>query len=914
MIWKALCRILYISSKKNCPKNTMVSPIRHFLQKGTIRSRLLVAFILLVLLPTSAVTLTTTVIDLSSGKELIKKQLFSVATLKASQVNAWVDLLEKDLGIVLAVTRLKKISDEFQHEFFFANKEAEFKNFQKNLDEIFQTVRSFEEVFLLSPSGYVMMSTDQESIGQFRGLQPYFSEGIKYPGVHVQAHAFSSNDKGVNKVVAVHPVHNFRKEVMGVLCGLTGMTRLMEIMSERTGLNQTGETYLVGKNRVLLTESRLSGYSPGSVFMSSEGISAALDRHENGSGIYRDYRGVPVLGVFLWIPKIEVALLSEMDRIEAYMPIYIMLALNIGMGLFALIIACVLSIFFARGIADPLSELANTATRIADGELYLNVKQDRKDEIGSLAKAFNSMADQMSHRLEAYRLISGMSRKFISISSAEIDGAVYRALKTFGQYYGADRGYVFRISSDPDFFSKTHEWLREGIESQENKIQMLPVNQTNPWLLTQLQSMQVVHVPCVEELPQEATAEKAQWPFKDIHSFIWIPLIFGEILKGFVGFDFLKESQKIGEEDIRFLRMIGEIICNSLERQHTEAALKHSREQYALAQRAARIGSLDLDLTTGKLYCSDTAWNIFGRRKGDIDPTYDFFLFMVHPKDRGILNKAIQKSIEKNQHYDIEHRILLPDESIRWVLMTGAVIRNENGIPVRMIGMIRDITERKESAEKINASLREKEVLLKEIHHRVKNNLQVISSLMYLQSKNVRDKTMAGIFKDCESRIRSMALVHERLYQSKSMAEIDFAEYVRSLGSYLVQSYGGGYGTIGLETHIDNIFLNVNTAIPCGLIISELVSNALKHAYPEGKQGEIVISFTKDETGIYTQTVRDYGVGLPENLDFQNTDTLGLRLVNILAKQLNGTLTYSRNGGACFVLTFNETASSNFNC
>ncbi len=198
-----------------------------------------------------------------------------------------------------------------------------------------------------------------------------------------------------------------------------------------------------------------------------------------------------------------------------------------------------------------------------------------------------------------------------------------------------------------------------------------------------------------------------------------------------------------------------------------------------------------------------------------------------------------------------------------------------------------------------------KEVLLKEIHHRVKNNLQAISSLMYLQAKNVRDKAMAGIFKDCESRIRSMALVHESFYQSKSMTEIDFAEYVRSLADYLVKSYDGEGGSIRLKTRIDNIFLNINTAIPCGLIISELVSNALKHAYPDGKQGEIVISFTRDEAGTYTQTVRDNGIGLPENLDFRNTNTLGLRLVNILAKQLNGSLTYSGKGGACFVLTFN---------
>lgn len=891
----------------------MMSPIRNFLQKGTIRSRLLVAFILLVLLPTSAVTVTTTFLGLTSGKEIIKKQLFSVAALKRSQVSFWLDLLEKDLGIILSVTRLKEIFEESGNEIFSGNKKDEFKNLQHNLNEIFQKIGSFEEVFFLSSSGYVMISTYQKSIGRFLGFHPTFSKEGKSAGVYVQTHAFSSDYNLGNKLVAVHPVQNSREELVGVFCGLAGMTHLNEIMSESTGLGRTGETYLVGKNRVLLTRLRLAEYPLGNVLVSSEGINAALDRHESGSGIYTDYRGTPVLGVYLWIPEIEAALLSEMDKYEAYIPIYLMLALNVGMGVLALIVAGILSIFFARGIADPLSELANTSTRIASGELYLNVKQDRKDEIGALAKAFNTMADQMSHRLETYKLISDMSREFISISSTQIDRAVYRALKTFGQYYGADRSYVFQISGDSDLFTKTHEWKNGENEKKLHPMQMLPVSQINQWFMNGLTSMKVIHVPSVEELPQEAVKEKAQWLFKDVRSFICIPMFFGESLRGFIGFDFLTESRKLYEEDKRFLRMLGEIICNSLERQNTEAALKRSREQYALAQRAARIGSLDLDLNTGKLYCSDTTWSILGGKKGDVEPTFDFFLLMVHPEDRDILGDAIQKSIEEKQHYDIEHRILLPDGSVRWVLMTGAVIKDETGTPARIIGMIRDITERKESAEKINASLREKEVLLKEIHHRVKNNLQVISSLMFLQSNSVKDKNMAGIFKDCESRIRSMALVHERLYQSKSMAEIDFADYVKSLAGYLVQSYGGAYESISLKINIDNIFLNVNAAIPCGLIISELVSNALKHAYPDGKKGEIVISFTRDEAGTYIQTVRDNGVGLPENLDFQNTDTLGLKLVNILAKQLNGSLTYSCKEGACFVLTFNEPVFSNAN-
>jgi PAS domain S-box-containing protein len=888
----------------------MVLPTKNFFQKGTIRSRLLVAFILLVLLPTFAVTFTNTLIDFFNGKKIITNQLLSEAEYKESRVNAWVDMLEKDLGIILTVTRIREISDPGK---FFGTDGSELKNFQRNLNEIFETTGSFEEVFFLSPSGHVIISTDPDNVGQFRGHQTYFTEWIKGPGVHVQTDGFTSNLKEINKVIAVYPVHSATDKLIGVLCGSAGLRKLEEIMFESSGLSQTGETYLVGKNRVLLTKLRHADYIPGNFLMSSLGINLAVGHHENGSGIYKDYRGISVLGVYMWVPKMEVALLSEMDQLEAFGSVYLMIALNLGMAAFALIIAVILSAFFARGIADPLSELADTASRIANGELYLNVKQDHEDEVGALARAFNSMANQMSRRLDAYRLISNMSRKFISISPAKIDRAVSKSLKTFGQYYNADQGYVFCISNDSNIFKKTHEWYKEENGILMNQIQEVYVNDTDPWLINQLESMQVLHVPSVEELPLEAAAEKAQWLYKGIRSFICIPMVYGESLKGFIGFGFLHENRKIFEEDIRFLRMIGEIICNSLERQKTEAALKHSQERYALAQRAARIGSLDLNLITGKLHCSDTTWSIFGRQKEDLEATFDFFLLIVHPEDRDILNQAVQKSIEQDIHYDVEHRILLPDGSIRWVLITGAIIKNENDVPVRMIGMIRDITERKELAEKINASLKEKEVMLKEIHHRVKNNLQVISSLMYLQSKNIKDKSMAGIFKDCESRIRSMALVHERLYQSKSMAEIDFVEYIRSLAGYLLQSYGGGISSIRLETQIDKIFLDVNTAIPCGLIISELLSNSLKHAYPGGKNGEIIISFTQDESGTYTQMVKDNGIGLNENMDLQNIDTLGLRLVNILAKQLNGSLTYSGKDGTCFVLTFKEPVFSNLN-
>jgi len=217
-----------------------------------------------------------------------------------------------------------------------------------------------------------------------------------------------------------------------------------------------------------------------------------------------------------------------------------------------------------------------------------------------------------------------------------------------------------------------------------------------------------------------------------------------------------------------------------------------------------------------------------------------------------------------------------------------------------------EIAERKRAEEQIKASLREKEVLLKEIHHRVKNNLQVISSLLYLQSKNIKDKETLEMFQDGQNRVRSMALVHERLYGSQDLARIDLAEYVRNLTSYLFRSYGVNTNAIELKISADDVFLDIDTAIPCGLIINELVSNCLKHAFPDGREGEIRIEFDSDGDNKFTLLASDNGVGFPKDLDFRDMESLGLQLVNMLVNQLEGTIDLDTSGGTAFKIRFTE--------
>ena len=222
--------------------------------------------------------------------------------------------------------------------------------------------------------------------------------------------------------------------------------------------------------------------------------------------------------------------------------------------------------------------------------------------------------------------------------------------------------------------------------------------------------------------------------------------------------------------------------------------------------------------------------------------------------------------------------------------------------------IIRDITDRRQIEEQMKASLREKEALLKEIHHRVKNNLQVTSSLLRLQSSYIEDPSSKELFAESQNRIRSMALVHEKLYQSKELSRINFPEYIESLSGLLFRSFGVDPEQIQLQVLGKDIFLSVETAVPCGLMINELVSNCLKHAFPNNQKGAITVTITKEmNADVFYLEVADNGVGLPPNLDIEKTESLGLQLVRTLTKQLNGQLEIKNNRpGTIFGIRFSE--------
>ncbi len=199
--------------------------------------------------------------------------------------------------------------------------------------------------------------------------------------------------------------------------------------------------------------------------------------------------------------------------------------------------------------------------------------------------------------------------------------------------------------------------------------------------------------------------------------------------------------------------------------------------------------------------------------------------------------------------------------------------------------------------------MKEKELLLKEIHHRVKNNLQVVSSLLKLQSGYVKDESSLDLLIDSQNRIRSMALVHQKLYQSKDFSEIDFSEYLKQLTEHLLHVFKSRQGDIKIAVEAANVNLSIDLAIPCGLILNELISNSLKYAFPPGNKGIITIKFKYQESG-YEIIVSDNGIGFPEDINYRDTKSLGLQLVNTLVGQIEGTITMKVSSGTEFTIQF----------
>ena len=382
--------------------------------------------------------------------------------------------------------------------------------------------------------------------------------------------------------------------------------------------------------------------------------------------------------------------------------------------------------------------------------------------------------------------------------------------------------------------------------------------------------------------------------------------------KGYHEFDSIqqaKDGKKIPVEvkstliELNGEKVVLSITRNITERKKAEKALQESERKYRDLTELLPQTVFETDLNGNITFVNRIGYQIFGFTPEELGNGINMIQILVS-EDRDRARENNRRILNGERLPFGEFTALKKDGTTFPIIVnTNPIIRGNKIIGLR--GILVDITELKDAENKIKASLKDKEVLIKEVHHRVKNNMQIISSLLNLQIDYSNDEDAVNILKESQNRVKSMAMIHEKLYLSKNLTKINFVDYIQSLVSNLFYSYNIKEDHIKPILKIENVNLNIDTAIPCGLIITELISNCLKYAFPNQMKGEIII-ILKSVEDKFELVISDNGIGLPVNVNLNNIKTLGILLVKSLTEQIDGKISIKKNCGTQFKIIFKE--------
>ncbi|MGD0283844.1 MAG: PAS domain S-box protein, partial [Dissulfurispiraceae bacterium] len=371
--------------------------------------------------------------------------------------------------------------------------------------------------------------------------------------------------------------------------------------------------------------------------------------------------------------------------------------------------------------------------------------------------------------------------------------------------------------------------------------------------------------------------------------------------------DIYLRAYSIKSKDGKVVGLVG-IHTDTTDRKKAEEKLRKREWQLSESQRVAHLGSWDLNLISQELEWSNETYRLFDRSPEDFVPSFNEFARLVHPDDHATMETNFFKALESDANpYHVDVRII-NDSGREWVMEAfGVVRRDSSGKALSIFGTAQDITERKMAEEQVQQSLREKETLLRELYHRTKNNMQVIISLLNLQSGGIDDKKTLQILEDTKNRIQSMALVHEKLYKAKNLSQVYLSDYINDLADALMKSHDADNGQISLQVDVARIPVSIDTITPLGLVINELMTNALKYAFPDNKKGEIIIKALKNEDGIIELAFSDNGIGIPKSIDLTKAESLGLKIVRALVElQIKGKLEIKTQNRNVFIIRFRD--------
>lgn len=360
------------------------------------------------------------------------------------------------------------------------------------------------------------------------------------------------------------------------------------------------------------------------------------------------------------------------------------------------------------------------------------------------------------------------------------------------------------------------------------------------------------------------------------------------------------KSKDLSRDQISDLKKLGSQVMVLLNLRRTNEQLREVKRNFEKAQELTEMGSWKWDIVEDKAEWSPEMYNIFGVSKDSFYPSNENISQVVLTQDKHKFNLGLDALINNRIFTPFDFKIRRPSGEIRTLHVVGLDKISET----KIFGVTQDITNRKMLETEILSQkklLAERETLLKEVHHRVKNNMQVVSSLMSLQCMGIKDEKLLSKFKEAESRILSMAMVHEQMYNSGNLSEINFGKYLLELYKSHVNSYHTGKGTIQLKDEVEDVSIDMEIAIPCGLIFNEVLTNAFKYAFPEDTGGTVFLSLT-EKNGKIELVIADSGIGFDTSV---SSKSLGMKLIKSLTKQLKGeSIITSRETGTIFKLLF----------
>lgn len=659
------------------------------------------------------------------------------------------------------------------------------------------------------------------------------------------------------------------------------MTMSLPIKDVNSGMTQA---VLVGKirlNRIWENAVERTIGRTGTVFITDAG--GKVLAHPDPSVIYRNtfytpaypeemQKGINGETVLLASKKVEVG--NRAFFVYASLPLREAVSLSLStLSVLAVFLVCFVSFSIFLGLAAmnriirPIETLADNARKITAGELVAPIRVSNGDEIGDMSSAFNVMTSRL---LETINTLEARNELLNNIMNS----------LTHPFYVVDVRDYTIKLANPASNFDL----------SQVRTCYSLTHGRQEP--------CSGGEHPCVIELIRQKKE----------------PVVVEHVHCDNQGKPFIVEihGYPIFDKNHVVVQVI-EYVFDITARKKIEEDLHISEQKNRTITTTAKDAIIMMDEAGKTSFWNPAAENIFGYTEDEVI-NQDLHRFIMPGRYHDDFMKSMERFRESGGGTAVgrttELIAMRKDGTELPVELSLSAIRMKGAW--HAIGIVRDITQRKTAENKILASLEEKELLLQEIHHRVKNNMQVISSLLDLQLGYIGSKQPRDIFSEIKNRIKSMALVHEKLYFSKDLSKVDFHDYLKSLVDNLIRFYGVNTAAISITLDVHDIFLGIDTAIPCGLIVNELITNSLKYAFPEGRRGDVVIMLrqTDGESAdgrMYELTVSDNGTGLPEGLDLRGGKTLGLYLVTTLVEhQLQGTIDLDRTEGTRFRMRFRE--------